>query len=55
MQSKILTFAILCTDLYSPEDYTNKEISAMIGEIAVTVAKVILADIRDLKRLWQSI
>ena len=46
-QSKFLAFYRLRNELFSPEGDTNKETSAMIGEMAVTAAKALLADIRD--------
>ena len=40
-------FTRLRNELFSPEDDTKKETSDMIGEVAVTSAKALLAEIRD--------
>ena len=46
-KSKVLPFDILGNEIFSSEGKTNKDTSAMIGEMAVTAANVLLADIRD--------
>ena len=48
-QSNVLPFARLCNELFSPEDDTNKDKYAMIGEMAVTAAKDLISGIRDKK------
>ena len=54
-QSKVFTFYRLRNEIFSPEEYTNKETSATIGDMVVTSAKVLLAKIRDEKSLRRSI
>ena len=50
-QSKVLPFYRLGNDPLSPEEYTNKETSSTIYDIAVTSAKALLVDIQDKKNL----
>ena len=54
-QCEVLPFSRLRNELFSPEEDTNKYKYAMIGGVAVTAAKVLLADILDEKNPWQSI
>ena len=54
-QSKVLPFSRLQNELFSLEEDTNKETYDMIGDMAVTVAKALLANILDEKRLQNSI
>ena len=42
-QSKVLPFFRLHNDLLSQEDETNKDTSVMLGEMAVTEAKALIA------------
>ena len=49
-QSKVLPFARLRNKLFLPEDDTKKDKSDMIGEMDVTAAKALLADIQDEKK-----
>ena len=46
-QCEVLPFSRLRNELFSPEEDTNKYKYAMIGGVAVTAAKVLLADILD--------
>ena len=49
-QSNIFPFYILLNEIFSTEDDTNKETSAMIGGMAVGAAKALLSEIRDEKK-----
>ena len=48
--SKVFPFYRLINDLFSPEDDNNKETSSMIGKMAVTSAKALLAKIKGWKK-----
>ena len=54
-RSKVLTFTILYNYLFSPDDGTNKNTCAMIGEMAVTADKALLSKIWDGKNPRQII
>ena len=53
--SKVFPFARLLNEIFSTEDDTNKETSAMIGEIVVTKTKALLSEIWDEKHPRRSI
>ena len=46
-QSNMFPLYRLRNDLFLPKDNTKKETSVMIGEMAVTATKALLANIRD--------
>ena len=50
-----MKFSILRKNLFSPEDDTNKEIYAIVGEMVVTASKALLAEIQDEKQPRRSI
>ena len=54
-QSKVLPFSRLLDELFSPEDDTNKDKYAMIGEMTVTSAKALISEIRNEKNPQRSI